>query len=171
MFFHQFSDFLEHSDSLPGKPLLMGDFNFHFENAENNSRKLHDIIDMFNLTQSVSEAIHNQGHLLDLVFSNKVIKSSFLQNYTMDHTAILCKLYVSVPVFCTSTELSRIDASKRLTPAPLNKISLTLSHKPALSVTTITISVLSRQARPSLLSHSPYKEADALVQQYRGSVL
>ena len=46
MFFDQFSDFLEHSDSLPGKTLLMGDFNFHFENVENNnSRKLHDIID------------------------------------------------------------------------------------------------------------------------------
>ena len=34
----------------------MGDFNFPFENVENkNSRKLHDIIGMFNLTQSVSE--------------------------------------------------------------------------------------------------------------------
>ena len=33
-FFDQFSDFLEHSDSLPGKTLLMGDFNFHFENVE-----------------------------------------------------------------------------------------------------------------------------------------
>ena len=31
-----------------------------FENVENkNSRKLHDIIDMFNLTQSVSEPTHN----------------------------------------------------------------------------------------------------------------
>ena len=47
MFFDQFSDLLEHSDSLPGKTLLMGDFNFHFENVENkNSRKLHDIIDL-----------------------------------------------------------------------------------------------------------------------------
>ena len=52
MFFDQFSDFIEHSDSLPGKTLLMGDFNFHFENAvENNSRKLLDIADMFNLIQ------------------------------------------------------------------------------------------------------------------------
>ena len=34
MFFDQFSDFLEHSDGLPGKTLLMGDFNFHFENVE-----------------------------------------------------------------------------------------------------------------------------------------
>ena len=72
MFFDQLSDFLEHSDNLPGKTLLMGDFNFHFENLENkHSRKLHDIIDMFNLTQSVSEPTHNQDHLLDLVFSKQ----------------------------------------------------------------------------------------------------
>ena len=85
MFFDQFSDFLEHSDSLPCKTHLMGDCNFNFENVENNNpRKLRDIIDMFNLTQSVSEPTHNQGYLLDICFSTKVITSSFLQNYTMD---------------------------------------------------------------------------------------
>ena len=80
----------------------MGDFNFHFENAENNSRKLHDIIDMFNLTQSVSKPTHNQGHLLDLVFSkqsdNILISTKLHHGLTSDHTAILCKLDVSVPV-------------------------------------------------------------------------
>ena len=35
-----------------------------------------------------------------------------------------------------------------MTPAPLNKISLTLSHKSVLSVTTITISVLSLTSTP-----------------------
>ena len=45
-------------------------------------------------------------------------------------------------------KLSRTDASKRLTPAPLNKICLTLSHKSVLSVTTITISVLSLTNMP-----------------------
>ena len=45
-------------------------------------------------------------------------------------------------------KLSRTDASKRLTPAPLNKISLTLSHKSVLSVTTVTISVLSLTSTP-----------------------
>ena len=52
MFFDQFFDFLEHSDSLPGtETLLIGDIKCHFENVENNnSRKLHDIIDTFNLT-------------------------------------------------------------------------------------------------------------------------
>ena len=112
MFFDQFSDFLEHSDSLPGKTLLMGDFNFHFENVENkNSRKLHDIIDMFNLTQSVSEPTHNQGHLLDLVFSKQsdnILTSTKLHHgLTSDHTAILCKLDVSVPVQKPKTFLYR----------------------------------------------------------------
>ena len=50
-------------------------------------------------------------------------------------------LYKNLKRFCT-------DASKRLTPAPLNKISLTLSHKSVLSVTTITISVLSLTSTP-----------------------
>ena len=85
MFFDQFSDFPEHSDSLPGETLLMGDFNFHFENVENkNSRKLHDIVDVFNLTQSVSEPTHNQGYLLDLVFSKQSDNILISKNYTMD---------------------------------------------------------------------------------------
>ena len=54
-FFNQFSDFLN-TPTVPDKTLLMGDFNFHFENFENvennNSRKLHNIIDMVNITQS-----------------------------------------------------------------------------------------------------------------------
>ena len=102
MFFNQFSDFLN-TPTVPDKTLLMGDFNFHFENVENNSsRKIHDIIDMCNLTQSVSESTHNQGHLLDLVFSkqsdNIFISTKLHHGLTSDHTAILCKLDVSVPV-------------------------------------------------------------------------
>ena len=101
-FFDQFCDFLEHPDNLPGKTLRMGDFNFHFQNVENNnSRKLHDSTDMFNLPQSVSEPTHNQGHLLDLVFSKQIdniLTSTKLHHgLTSDHTAILCKLDVSVP--------------------------------------------------------------------------
>ena len=81
----------------------MGYFNFHFENVENNnSRKLHDILDMFNLTQFVSEPTHNQGHLLDLVFSkqsyNIFISAKLHHGLASDHTAILCKLDISVPV-------------------------------------------------------------------------
>ena len=50
-------------------------------------------------------------------------------------------------------KLFRTDASKRSTPAPLNKISLTLSHTSVLSVTTITISVLSVLDKHAPLCH------------------
>ena len=57
---------------------------------------------MFNLTQFVSEPTHNQGHLLDLVFSkqsdNIFISAKLHHRLTSDHTAILCKLNVSVPL-------------------------------------------------------------------------
>ena len=57
---------------------------------------------MFNLIQSVSEPTYNQGHLLDLAFSkqsgNILISTKLHHGLTSDSTAILCKLYVSVPV-------------------------------------------------------------------------
>ena len=57
---------------------------------------------MFSLTQSVSEPTHNQGYLLDLVFSkqsdNILIFTKLHHGLTTDHTAILNKLDVSVPV-------------------------------------------------------------------------
>ena len=108
------------TDSLPGKTLLMGDFNFHFENVgNNNSTKLHHIIDMFNLTLSLSEPTHNQGHLLHLVFSkqgdNILVSTKLHHGLTSDHTAILCKLDVSVPVQKPETFsyrcLKKIDTS------------------------------------------------------------
>ena len=57
---------------------------------------------MFNLTQSVSEPAHNQGHLLDFVFSkqsdNILISTKLHHGLSSDHTAISCKLDVSVPL-------------------------------------------------------------------------
>ena len=64
-----------------------------------------------NLTKSVSEPTHNQGHLLDLVFSKQsdnILTSTKLHHgLTSDHTAILCKLDVSVPVQKPKTFLYR----------------------------------------------------------------
>ena len=49
--------------------------------------------------------------------------------------------YKNLKLFCP-------DASERSTLAHLNKISFSLSHKPVLSVTTVTISVLSLTSMP-----------------------
>ena len=60
----------------------MGDFNVHSKNVEhNNSRKLHDIIGVFNLTQSVSQPTPNQGHLLDSVFSKQIVPGDQLDGH------------------------------------------------------------------------------------------
>ena len=109
----------------------MGDLNFHFENLENNNPgKLHDIIDIFNLTQSVTEPTHNQGHLLDLVLSkqsdNILLSTKLHHELTSDTQLSYASLMYLYP--CKSLKPSTTAVSKRLTQTPLNMISLTLSH-------------------------------------------
>ena len=76
-----------------------------------NSRKFNDILDIFNLFQSVTEPTHKQDHLLDLVLSkqsdNVLLSTKLHHGLTSDHTAILCKLEVSVPLQKPETFLYR----------------------------------------------------------------
>ena len=141
MFSNQFLDFVEHSDSLPGKTLRLGDFNIHFENGENNnSRRRHDIIDILNLTQSVTEPTHYQVHLLDL---NKVTYSC-LPNYTLDpHLPTQLSCANLMYLYPNKSLKPYTAASKRSILTPLNNISLTLFHQTALFPTVITAFVLS----------------------------
>ena len=128
----------------------MADFNFHFENLKNNnSRKLHDTIDIFNLTQSVTEPTHNQGHLLDLVLSKQ--SDNIMDSHLTTQLSYASLMYLYP---CKSLKPSNTAVLKRLTQTPLNKISLTLSHEIALSPTTITTSVLSLTSTPlSAVAH------------------
>ena len=86
---------------------------------------------MFNLIQSVSEPTHNQGHLLDLVFSkqsdNILISTKLYHGLTSDHTAILCKLAVSVPIQKPETFSYRC-LRKTDTGAFKQDLSLIMSH-------------------------------------------
>ena len=84
-----------------------------------NSRKFNDILDIFNLFQSVTEPTHKQGHLLDLVLSmqsDNILLSTKLHNGpTSDRTAVLCKCDASVPLqepeTCTYRCLKKIDTN------------------------------------------------------------
>jgi hypothetical protein len=70
VFFSEFCALLEVISSLPGRLLIVGDFNFHLEVASNASaRRFLSIIDDFGLEQHVNGATHDHGHLLDLVIS------------------------------------------------------------------------------------------------------
>ena len=87
---------------------------------------------------------------VDLVFSkqsdNILISTKLHHGLTPDHTAILCKLDVYVPV--QRPETFSYQYLKKINTGALNTISFTLSHKPVLSVTTINISVLSLTSTP-----------------------
>ena len=128
---------------------------------------------IFNLTQSVTEPTHNLGHLLDLVLSkqsdNILLSTKLHHGLTFDHTAILCKLDVSVPLQEPETFqyrcLKKIDTNTF-------KQDLSDIFSPNSSVSDYNShlrSVLDKHA--PLPSHIPYEEADTLVQQYRGAVL
>ena len=82
---------------------------------------------MFNLIQSVSEPTHNQGHLLDLVFSkqsdNILISTKLHHRLTSDHTAICANSMYLYPY--KNLKHSRADATERLTLTPFKQ---NLSH-------------------------------------------
>ena len=98
---------------------------------------------MFNLTQSVTEPTHNQGHLLDLVLSEQNDNSMKSHLTTQLSCANLMYLYPN-----QSLKPSYTAPSKRSILTAFN-ISLTLSHQRALSPTTIITFVLSRSSSAS----------------------
>ena len=117
-FLYQFPEFFEYCDTLSGKVLIMGDFNIHFETLnDHNSRKMHDISEIFSLSQSVTEPTHKHGHLLDLVFhrhSECLLRSTCLDHgLTSDHTVVLCQLdipkHAVQPVTTQFRSISKTD--------------------------------------------------------------
>ena len=68
--------------------------NFYFEDLSNpNTKKIHDIADMFSLIQTVSDPTHGRGHTLDLVFhrdsDNLIYSTRTCHDLTFD-ISILC---------------------------------------------------------------------------------
>ena len=103
MFFDQLPNFLEHCDGLTGKMVTVGDFNFHFELYDNpNARKLHKVIKIFSLNQSVTKPTHKQGHLLDLLFhrhNENLLRSTKVDHgLTSDNIAVRCELIIAKAV-------------------------------------------------------------------------
>ena len=62
----QFFALLEYSNTLKGRLLIVGDFNFHFDAPSNTyTAGLIDLLDAFNLAQTVTTPTHKNGHVLD----------------------------------------------------------------------------------------------------------
>ena len=102
-FFEQFQNFLEHCDALPGKTLIVGDFNIHVDDVNDPySKRLFTLLDMFCFSQSVVGSTHKHGHTLDLILfrsSDDIVSSSFINNdLKSDHSAVMCRLNIPKPI-------------------------------------------------------------------------
>jgi hypothetical protein len=70
IFFNEFPILIENLAGLPGRLLVVGDFNFHLDVSTNRDAILFlDLLDSNNLIQHVETPTHNRGHLLDLVIT------------------------------------------------------------------------------------------------------
>ena len=87
MFTDQLSNLLEYCNTTKGHLLLVGDFNIHCDSFSNPSvSKVLDTINTFTLHQYVTEPTHQQGHIIDRVFSGQ--DEFVLQRAVVDHTDV-----------------------------------------------------------------------------------
>ena len=109
IFLKEFSTFLEQESISTGSLLIVGDFNFHFENKNNSeSNRFHDLLDTFNLCNHVNEPTHRAGHTLDLVITRKsedIVSSVCItpMDHISDHFAVHFKLALEKPHFQRKT--------------------------------------------------------------------
>ena len=117
-FMAEFSTLLEHILIAPGDLVLTGDFNIHFEKANDpEAIRFRDLIDSCNLTQHVREATHLKGHLLDLLVTrtseNTVDCVKLSDPGISDHSAVHFKLMKEKPSYekkvITFRKLKNVD--------------------------------------------------------------
>ena len=102
-FLDEFRSLLEDRMSSPGRLVILGDLNFHVDNAaDSNAKKFLDLLDLLNFSQHVTSITHKAGHTLDLVItrdSEAVIDNVTVSDLLSDHGTSSCA--GSGPVFST----------------------------------------------------------------------
>ena len=68
----EFAEYIFKRCLLSGKMILMGDFNFHIDDAsDKKAEEFSKLIESVNLTQLVNNSTHMNGHILDLIITHK----------------------------------------------------------------------------------------------------
>ena len=95
-FFDEFRTLLEDRMSCPGRLVILGDLNFHVDNAaDSNAKKFLDLLDLLNFSQHVTSITHKAGHSLDLVItrdSEAVIDNVTVSDLLSDHALVLVRV-------------------------------------------------------------------------------
>ena len=97
----EFSELLSDLQSSPGKHLILGDFNFHVNNAsDTNAKKFETVLDQFNLKQNINVPTHIAGNTLDLVITSSDLCVHNLKtdhSINSDHFAVLFSIKSTSP--------------------------------------------------------------------------
>ena len=102
-FFREFPELLELSNLHPScTTVIFGDLNFHFNKPNHSSTmKMNQILDMFDLSQSVTQPTHNHGNILDCVIfrqsDNVLMDVSVNQDLSSDHYCVVASFDINVP--------------------------------------------------------------------------
>jgi len=101
-FLVDFSSLLEDLAVYPGKLAVVGDFNIHVDNPnDNDACSFLSILGSAGLVQHVKGVTHKDGHTLDLIISRQedtfVGDTRIIHGLKSDHSAVVCKLGVSRP--------------------------------------------------------------------------
>ena len=101
MLLDQFPEFLGSFNYLPGQFCILDDFNIHYDHPHDPlTANAPDILNMYNLQQTVVQSTHRQGHVLDwvIVRPDEGIHQSMQvpDGLKSDHHCVLVQLDVSV---------------------------------------------------------------------------
>ena len=110
-FLDEFRSLLEDRMSSPGRLVILGDLNFHVDNAaDSNAKKFLDLLDLLNFSQHVTSITHKAGHTLDLVItrdSEAVIDNVTVSDLLSDHALVLVRVKHPKPLPTRITTITR----------------------------------------------------------------
>ena len=123
-FFEEFDNFLSSMILAKGKLIIMGDFNFHLDTADNpGTQRFNSLLDSYGLQQHVEQATHKSNHTLDVVITKineiPVHNLDVIDHLISDHKAISFYLDTQRPPLPKKTivyrSISKIDSIELVT--------------------------------------------------------
>ena len=101
LFLSEFQDFLQHHVVKSQNTLILGDFNFHYEDQLNtDASRFRDILSNHSLCQHVSGPTHMDGHTLDLIITkltDNLVSKTTVSDFLTDRGAVHCDLHLPKP--------------------------------------------------------------------------
>ena len=94
-FFDELADLFSFYSTYKNEVLFIGDFNIHVnKSSDRHAKYLLDLLEVFNLSQLITESTHQDGNTLDLVIAQRksMVKKCEVSDFNSDHRNIIIQL-------------------------------------------------------------------------------